>query len=323
MAQQPGFLCDGVTGEREPCSRIGGQEMDGFHFCVSHLRIYNQARELHGARPAGRCHVISRARNYCPFNCAPGHLVCQRHLPPEDGGPREQARLLAGWNDDDLAELLGQHIHIVGLEDIVIPPALLAAAIAAPPGPPPFAADPQNVHRKEVSVQTNKATKFLMSVKLPVKGQKMLWKLIGMNFLKFAGEDMALYVDVLADIHRWMNTETCREEQDHLYRRLMYGLIVYIQKSEHKDEMWKRLWEECCEALHMCCEGHISRLCNVLVGYVDGLDPPVALGEVLQQKMSAIASLEIAEADKKRMATEFFDEHGVPDAERVAWLDAF
>ncbi len=324
MAQQQHFNCDGVTGERDPCTRRGVNELDGFHFCGTHLRIYNEARALHGPRPAARCHVISGRRNYCPYPCAPDHILCQRHLPLEEGGPRRQARLLAGWNADDLAELLANpDIFVVGMEDIDIPPELLVAP-AVPLGPPPIAADPQNVHRKEVSEKTNKATKFLMGVKLPERGQENLWKIAAMKFLTFIrGHDMVMYVDVMADMEHWSAKETCREVGDYLYCILLYKLIVYIQSSEHANELWKRLWEECCESLHMCCEGHISRLCNVLVGFVEGLDPPVSLGEVLQQKMAAIASQDIPDADKKRMAIDFFDEHGIPDAERVAWLDAF
>ena len=73
----------------------------------------------------------------------------------------------------------------------------------------------------------------------------------------------------------------------------------------------------------MCCEGHISRLCNVLVGFDDAFQPPVALGELMQQKMAAIAGLDVSEEEKRRQATQWFTEHGVPEAERVAWLDAF
>jgi hypothetical protein len=73
----------------------------------------------------------------------------------------------------------------------------------------------------------------------------------------------------------------------------------------------------------MCCEGHISRLCNVLVGFDDAFQPPVSFGELLQSKMSAIAGLDVTEEEKRRQATAFFDEHGTPAEERVAWLEAF
>jgi hypothetical protein len=207
---------------------------------------------------------------------------------------------------------------MVGLNPIPLQP--------LPPPPPPvaFAADPQNVHRKEVSEQTNKATEFLLNVKLPAKkAQSNLWRSAAAMFIEFAGTNFRLFVDVIADVEHWLCTNTCRERNDRLYCKLMYALIVYIKESEHAEELWKRLWQECCDSLGMCCEGHISRLCNVLVGYVEGLDAPVSLGELTQQKMAAIAGQDIPEDDKRRMANEFFDTHGVPDADRVAWLEAF
>jgi hypothetical protein len=61
----------------------------------------------------------------------------------------------------------------------------------------------------------------------------------------------------------------------------------------------------------------------VLVGFDDAFQPPVAFGELMQQKMAAISGLDVPEEEKRRQATQWFDEHGVPEAERVAWLDAF
>lgn len=185
----------------------------------------------------------------------------------------------------------------------------------------PFAQDPQNVHRKEVSEQTNKATEFLLKIK-PAETQETERELT-LAWMSKPLRRMYDFLMVMTDVHGWFHTVTCRSAGDRLYFRLLRNLVHYIKHSEHKDELWERLWEECSDAVGMCCEGHISRLCNVLTGFVEGLGPQVSLGELMQQKMAAIAGQDIPEADKKRMANEFFDQHGVPDVDRVAWLDAF
>ena len=100
-------------------------------------------------------------------------------------------------------------------------------------------------------------------------------------------------------------------------------MISSEKDDERKTEMFRRAWEECVEATGMCCEGHISRLCNVLVGFDEAFQPPVSFGELLQSKMSAIAGLDVPDEEKRRQATAFFDEHGTPAEERVAWLEAF
>jgi hypothetical protein len=73
----------------------------------------------------------------------------------------------------------------------------------------------------------------------------------------------------------------------------------------------------------MCCDGHISRLCNVLVGFDEAFAPPVPFGEILQSKMAAIATQDISTDEKVQQATAFFNEYAVPEADRTAWLDAF
>lgn len=119
---------------------------------------------------------------------------------------------------------------------------------------------------------------------------------------------------------------TCKTVNDHLYRRALDGLYILIRRMPDRDiqeELFKRAFEECYESVGMCCEGHISRLCNVLVGFDDAFAPPVPFGEILQNKMAAIYAMEVDTEEKIRQATAFFNEFAVPEAERSAWLEAF
>lgn len=274
------------------------------------------------------CDGVTQTRNLCThlgretidgFNFCATHLRIYNRVRELRGAPRppHKCHFITSTNNycrfNREEGMLVCHHHMPPEPEVVW----------VPPPEVPFAADSQNVHRKEVSVQTNKATKFLMNIKLPKQRQNELWKVLVAGFLRFVTTNMGLFAGVIYDVSVWLKKDTCRELNDKLYRELLYRLIVYIQNSEHRDELFKRLWEECCDSLGMCCEGHISRLCNVLVGYVEGLDPPISLGELTQQKMAAIAGMEASEDDKRRMANEFFDTHAVPAGERMAWLEAF
>lgn len=184
--------------------------------------------------------------------------------------------------------------------------------------------DRQNVHTTHVSTQTNKAVELLLAVHVPVTQQTEV--LMARNWMaRPSGFFMKRYLEVACDVNNWFNTRTCRADNDNLYRKLLRGLVATLERQddERKTELYKRLWEECYEAVGMCCEGHISRLCNVLVGFDDSFQPPVPLGEILQNKMAAIAAQDLPEEEKRRQATAFFNEVGLPDSERVAWLDAF
>ena len=199
------------------------------------------------------------------------------------------------------------------------------------PAPPPpvaglaaLARDNQNVHTAAVSQQTNAATDKLLAVKVPETQQTE--KAMAIVWLGTLGVSYSTFLRVANDINRWFNTKDCRVVNDNLYRKLLRGLVAMLgseKDDERKTEMFRRLWEECCEATGMCCEGHISRLCNVLVGFDEAFQPPVPFGEILQSKMAAIAGLDVSDEEKRRQANAFFDEHKTPAEERVAWLEAF
>lgn len=206
----------------------------------------------------------------------------------------------------------------LGLPPNLGPPAPPLAGLAA------LAQDGQNVHTAVVTRQTNGATEKLLSIKVPESQQTE--KTLALVWLRGLDVSYSTFLRVAPDINRWFNTKDCRIVDDNLYRKLLRGLVALIgqeKDSERKTELYRRLWEECCEATGMCCEGHISRLCNVLVGFDDAFQPPVPFGEILQSKMAAISGMAVSDEEKRRQATAFFDEHKVPQEDRVSWLEAF
>lgn len=187
-----------------------------------------------------------------------------------------------------------------------------------------LARDTQNVHTQVVTNQTNTATDKLLAVAVPETQQTE--KTLALVWLGGMSVAYASFLRVANDMNRWFNTKDCRTDSDNLYRRLLRGLVALIGQetdAERKSEMYRRAWEECLESVGMCCEGHISRLCNVLVGFDEAFQPPVPFGEILQSKMAAIAGLDASEEEKRRQANAFFDEHKTPAEDRAAWLEAF
>lgn len=231
--------------------------------------------------------------------------------------------LLHGWHERINFRLYWQWVE----RGRVDPPPEL---IAGPEPPPPvqrdlrnLALDPQNVHTRAVSTQTNSAMDKLLTTEVPKEQQTE--KAVVRAWTAHVTSGWIDMLRVLNDINKWFNTKTCRSDNDQLYRRLLRGLVATINKTddEMRPELFKRLWEECRESVSMCCEGHISRLCNVMVGFDDAFKPPVSIGEILQQKMAAIGGLDVPTEMKHTHAIAVFDELGVPAEQRQAWLDAF
>jgi hypothetical protein len=215
---------------------------------------------------------------------------------------------------------------------VPLPAAEMQGPVPHHPHPPPpqvprlqaLAQDQQNVHTREVSQQTNDSTRKLLEVVVPLQQKTEQTLMLSWYALPNAPAHYKI-LKVAIDINKWFNTETCREQGDKLYKHLLRGLVAYISQvhdAETKQELWRRAYQECDESVGMCCEGHITRLCNVLVGFDEAFQPPVPFAEILQNKMAAIFMMDVPTEEKIQHATTFFNEYAVPDEERHAWLDA-
>ena len=190
-----------------------------------------------------------------------------------------------------------------------------------------IANDRQNVHTRPVSEQTNKSLNILLEIETNYTGIKLrapAW--LASKWLPTSYGNWNTVSRVVNDMYGWYNLATCRTANDRLYHRTLDGLYLYtrrIPNEETKNEIYKRIFEECNESVGMCCDGHISRLCNVLVGFDDAFKPPVPIGELIQNEMAKIAMSEADIDEKVRQAVAFFTEHNVPEQDRLAWLEAF
>ena len=188
-----------------------------------------------------------------------------------------------------------------------------------------IARDSQNVHTTAVSQQTNAGLDKLLAAARDDRSMRSPEWLAAKWLVRSYGNWNAVS-RIVNDMQHWYNMSYCKAPNDYLYRRTLDGLYLTIQQikdMEIRTELYRRSFEECYESVGQCCEGPISRLCNVLVGFDDAFAPPVPFGEILQNKMAAIAALEVDTQEKLRQATEFFNEFAVPETERSAWLEAF
>ena len=178
-----------------------------------------------------------------------------------------------------------------------------------------LALDNQNVHTKEVNKLTTDSMKFLLETPVP-DGQETVAE------LETAWTDKSKK-KVMRDVKMWYGMKTCVQESDWLYKKMLDGLWVRIKEHKERDELTQRLWEEAFESVDKCCQGHLSRLANVLVGFTEEVQAEVPLGEILQQRIAAIAAKEIGVEYKVCEAWTVFEELKIPMEERDAWIEAF
>ena len=178
-----------------------------------------------------------------------------------------------------------------------------------------LALDSQNVHTKEVVAQTSDAMKFLLDTSVPAD-QETLEEIES----AWADKMSTQRKKVLRDMKIWYDMATCVKMNDYLYKHMLDGLWVHVKGNK---ELIQRLWEEAFESVNKCCQGHLSRLANVLVGFTDEVKAEVPVGEILQQKIAAIAAKDIETEYKVCEAWSVFEELKIPMEERDAWIEAF
>jgi hypothetical protein len=212
----------------------------------------------------------------------------------------------------------------------VAPPVVPAQVPGAPArparGPPTLAeiaADNQSVHTTVVSEQTNIGMQKLLNIQVPPRQRTL--ETFAFLWLRLEDATWAEVANLVDDMSIWYAKKMCRKANDQLYKKVLDGLLAYIlniPSIETKSELMLRTYQECMDAKNMCCEGHISRLCNVLVGFDPDFASPVPKGEILQNKIAAIAAMEIPGAEKVKQAYQVFRELDVPVGEWTPWIDA-
>ena len=179
-----------------------------------------------------------------------------------------------------------------------------------------------------VSNQTHEGVKKLLAI--PVKsGQSE-------RSTKFATQVLDLSVQVkwataqvsgriLTDFKHWYATRTCRAPDDWLYKRVFDGLVTTICQNPKKElrlELYKRLFEEMKDSLGMCCDGHITRLINVLAGFDDAFVPELTTAEKVQNLFAALSAKESSLLEKVAEGVQSLRKWGVPEDEWEPWIDA-
>ena len=323
--------CTALTSSGSAC-RLNARE--GHTTCKRH------DRKERVAPTTTRCSQVMTNGQRCTRDCGHNDTLCQYHRMGATHRERKERMItlveevtLTLWSEHPpttLEEFVRPIREADWLIDVLRIPVLehMAMRWAAylrlrpPPQEKPrselhgLALDRQNVHTAAIVKQTNTVLEPLQAVPIPEE-QDTLIEIVNAWGLKKGT------TKVLKDMAKWYETSFCRKEDDYLYKNTLDSVWARIKIHEHRVELNERLWEECEDAVGQCCEGHISRLASVLVGFDEDAYQKVSPGELLQQRMAAINEMDITAEDKVDHAWRVFTELNIPMQDRYAWVDAF
>lgn len=182
-----------------------------------------------------------------------------------------------------------------------------------------FAQDNQNIHTTIIVEKIKKMVVKILEIPVPSEYETETLKTPGEIILecslskKAGGQMMAKYCEEV-DIY---------ELGIEIYPRVLNSVWQYIKNSEHSSDLKKILKSEMEDNIGMCQQGNLSRLCNILSGYLDGLQVDTrSTNEILGEKFSQLQNLQNLTTDERwQRAQEILEEFEVPLDEHDIWLE--
>lgn len=176
-----------------------------------------------------------------------------------------------------------------------------------------FVGDAQNIHTAPVVKHIEEMMKRLETIPVP-KEQKTLGEIMVACDLK--EQAVRTMMDHYYGAYNIYGI-------DRAYPKALDAVWAYIKSHKERKELEVRLSQELHDNIGMCGQGNLSRLINAVTGYLDGVMPVVPKGELLQNRMAAIANGEGARSLKVAKAKFALKKFEVPAEEWSAWLEAF
>lgn len=264
-----------------------------------------------------RCNGITARGERCRHNAIPGETSCRvRHATymqgercigtmghpcdrnAEDGELR--CRQCINARQDWMQEAIQHHI--------VLPQGDLEQ----------IAHDKQNVHTQVVVKNTIKAIEILLKLN----------PLVIVNPSKKACAELIvecpLTVRAICDftIRYWSTDVTIYDMGPGIYFQIVNAVWDFTKKSPHREDICKIIATELDDSVGMCAQGALSRLCNILAGYVEGIGEQRSAAEILGDALASIAKDSTLNLYKKlNRARAILEEHKIPREEWDAWLD--
>ena len=231
-------------------------------------------------------------------------------------------------NDAELHRILTRirrenHHRLVALNE------RLDAELGRPPPPPPvrqverleqIARDNQNVHTREAVAMVKKTVDILLKIPVPFEYR---WNslVISKTPAEILLENRLKKQTAISMLNHYISGNNIYDMGDGIYSKVLDAIWQFIKHSPDKNELNKILVSELNDNVNTCHQGNLTRLCNVLCGYLEGIEvvgrsKAEILGDALP-KLLKISN----ETERLRRARDILKENGVNPDEWDAWLE--
>lgn len=210
-----------------------------------------------------------------------------------------------------------------GGEAAVVPPAQrLGARAMAVPNPNVLARlanDNQNVHTQLVVEQTKKNVAEILKIPVP---EIFKWQ---RNKLSMTYKQIILFCH-LSPKSAWQfssmycSDATIYDMEPGIFGKVVDGVWQFIRSSPDKQDLKKILAAELRDNVGMCAQGNLSRMCNVLQGYMEGIGQKESVSEILGREFPKLMELENP-VEREARGAAILRANAVPEGEWENWLE--
>lgn len=237
------------------------------------------------------------------------------NIPMPPPPPRLPARELQAEPHEHAIQL--DVVHVQNILNLIPP---LMPEIRARPQPQGelarFVQDNQNVHTSAAVKQTKDIINRVLRIPVPAEYKSPSLKTMG---------EIVLECPLTKKAAWQFSSKYCADEDIYDYGAGIYARVTdcvwqYIKNSPDKADLCKIFAQELQDSVGMCAQGNLTRLCNVLAGYLDGINME-SQGEQLQRRMALLMDLD-DRAVRLAQGRALLAELAVPVDQHAPWLEA-
>jgi len=180
-----------------------------------------------------------------------------------------------------------------------------------------LANDRQNIHTAVVVAKVKENIEKVLQILVPPEYQTDTIKTPGEIILECKLSKQAAWQ---------MMAKYCADEDIYdlgvgIYPRVLNSVWQFIKASPHAEDLKKILASEMEDNIGMCAQGNLSRICNILSGYLDGINDEIkSRNQILGELLAPLMDIDNTH-DRLKQAIRILKEHNVPVDERDTWLE--
>jgi hypothetical protein len=182
-----------------------------------------------------------------------------------------------------------------------------------------FANDAQNIHTTAAVTQTINAVNLIKNIPVP---EEYRWNMnkVSKTMSEIISECDLTPASAWQMVAKYCSDERVYEMESGIYGKVLDGVWQHIKNSPDKEDLKKILKSELIDNIGMCAQGNLSRLTNILAGYLDGIAPQQSMSERIGNRLSTLTNIEDVQ-ERLNEAVKIFKEVGLPENEWYHWAE--